>query len=289
MQAAQTDLRDAVPALRVLYGTSTEEQKRTTDIRAADGTVDGLGEFNRPNASAKTTIFIGARLYIEHLQRQVASLQRRVNELEDFRAAVAGPENHRQWKEDFEMREALIRAATVIKTEDESFDEDDESGEEAPKKKKARVTKAKKSDVRSFAAFAVTFSVVPSFFRSATQSEEVSHIYQPATTAEVFQRLPLITAQHATRLLARALPSAFVPSPTLLVEWTWRVMLAIVLAAVVRPILRRFMRGQQHVVPLGGYPLLKDMARAVTRQADKSDVATSLQLAADVVGGGERL
>lgn len=290
VQLAQADLRDSVPALRVLYKTSTEEQKQTTDFRAPDGTVDGLGEFNRPNASAKTTIFVGARMYIELLQARVASLQRRADELETFRTAVAGEENTRQWREDFEAREAIIKATMVANKED-SYDEDEESEEEEPKRKKAKATKGKKNDIQAFAAFAFMFSFLPSASTVlSTSTEEAVHHYthQPASTGQVLQRLPLITAEHTSRLLARVLPPIICPSGNTVFDWTWRFLFAYIAYLLLTPLLRRLQRTERYPVPAGDLSLLaKDAARAVFRKGtiSETDKAAWTRFGAHVVGG----
>ena len=295
VQAAQSDLRDAVPALRVLYGTSTDEQKQSTDFRAADGTVDGLGEFNRPNASAKTTIFLGARMYIELLQDRVNILQRKVEELEAFRAAVAGQDNLRQWREDFEGREAVRQAALqAVKREEESSDDEEESEEEAPKRKKPRATKSKKStDVRAFAAFAISFAFLPSatsLFPSTAQNEILGHVYQPATTTQILRRLPMITAAHISRLLARALPVAIAPTPSTLFDWTWRLLLAYSFTLVLRYMSRHWNQTQEYPVPVGKSSIfVKDAFRAMMprKQIASADCAAWTKLASQVVGGGK--
>lgn len=211
VQAAQADLRDAVPALRVLYGTSTEEQKQTTDFRAPNGTVDGLGEIARPNSSAKATIFVGAKLYIELLQRRVGRLERKVQELEAFRSAVAGEDDLNAWRQDFESRQ-----------QDEPIpsppDYDDDEDEEEVPSKKAKTA-------RAFAAFAMAFAFLPS---SSTTSSPSGVISNP-TTAQVISRFPHIAAEHATRVLA---PFGLAP----LVDWTFRLLATMLVAFLFAPL-----------------------------------------------------
>jgi hypothetical protein len=294
-----------VPALRVLYGTSTEEQKQTTDILAEDGTVDGLGKFTRPNASAKTTIFLGARMYIELLQDRVAMLNRKVDELESFRTLVAGEENVRAWRAEFDAKEAAIKAEKEVKIDEDSLDDESEaeSEEEEPKRKKARVTKpkpattsgAKKSAVaiRGFAAFAVSFSFLPSASTvlKATENTTFAREYVPATTTQIIKRLPLITAEHATRLLERNLPSAIVPHPQSLVNLVWHGLIAVVLVALVWPMFKRWTHGARGKI---GQTHLGDIARdavgVILRRGssiDRSEVAIWTGLAAEIIGRGE--
>lgn len=266
VQAAQSDLRDAVPALRVLYGTSTDEQKRTTDIKAADGSVDGLGEITRPNASAKTTIFVGARMYIELLQQRVASQQRRIDELEQYRSAVGGESELEAWKTDFESRESVMRemlkaAAAAASSAESEEDEEEEEEEEEPtpppaKRKRGRKPKQQPDEsvdsaaaasannsptaanagaaVRVFAAFAMTFSFLPSAdktFTSVPLTSAVGPLSDPST-GQVISQLPIITAEHASRLLARTFPAAAVPGPSTIVEWTWRLFVGVAIALI---------------------------------------------------------
>jgi len=286
-------LRDSVPALRVLYGTSTEEQKQTTDIKFPDGSVDGLGEITRPNASAKTTIFVGAKLYIELLQERVAGLQRQVEELENYRSAVGGQEDLDGWKADFNQRETqrreLQRIADQLKQADESEEdgEDDEEDEEEVevKRKKARKVPAKKETtstvVRTFAAFAMTFSFLPSAGETFTTIPVDSSLpLANPTTGEVISRLPIITAEHASRLLARGLPSSTVPHPTTLVEWSWRILVAIVVAAVLGPIFRRLSKMTQP----GLVTTIKESAKYAFRVEGRTN-ATTASYAAGIVGG----
>lgn len=308
VQQAQADLRDAVPALRVLYGTSNEEQKLTTDIRAADGTVDGLGEVTRPNASAKATILIGARMYIELLQRRTAMLQRKAAELEAWRAAVSGQQDLDAWRTDFDSREAVLAAhlAAIAQAKEDALEdaETEEEEEEAAPKKRKRTTKAvakpkateskAASGVRTFAAFAVSFSLMPSaskLFKSSSHVAHpaVMHTAGEVSTPEVIGRLPLIFAEHSSRLLARALPAPFVPAPTTIVDWTTKLLVTIILAFVLGPFLDHLSRpyedkdtGAGNIVGFVG-DLLKLCAGRVTAPSqDWND------LAARVVGGLSR-
>lgn len=312
VQAAQADLRDSVPALRVLYGTSNDEQKRTTDLRAADGTVDGLGEITRPNASAKTTIFLGARLYIELLQRRVTMLQRKVNELEGFRNAVAGEDDLRQWQEEFDAQERERQAKVAqAKVEEDSFDEEDEEDEDEDEPKRKRFRAAPKprgkhgakskedpnfgsgsagGGVRIFAAFAMSFSLLPSastLFKQSTQETG------PVASGKVLSRLPLITAEHTSRLLSRGLPDSAVPHANTLVDWGWRLLVGVVLTVLLGPLIQRWTRPRKGEVPAGSVSgiaqdLLKLATCKWTKGEDESDSSWN-SLAAGSLGNGELL
>ncbi|WWC59724.1 uncharacterized protein I303_102286 [Kwoniella dejecticola CBS 10117] len=330
VQAAQADLRDAIPALRVLYDTSTEEQKLTTDFRAADGTVDGLGEVTRPNASAKATILIGARMYIELLQKRSAMLQRKVNELEAFRLAVAGQDDLMRWQTDFNGREAAIQAAAdaaaALKMEEESNEDDDDEGDEeeeeqpkrkrtktaavpgkprgkpGPKKKEQNTTLAQSAangGLRMFAAFAVSFSFLPSasnvLQKTSTQAATNGQILPSgaigqASTGQILSALPLITAEHTSRLLAKGLPDPIVPAPHTLVDWTWRLLVAVILAFSIGPIIGRLTR-QNEKKKAGNFSnLASDCVQAViatgtkVKKADQ-DQAYWVSHAAGIIGG----
>ncbi|WVQ69537.1 uncharacterized protein L199_007757 [Kwoniella botswanensis] len=328
VQAAQADLRDAIPALRVLYATSTEEQKRTTDFRAADGTVDGLGEVTRPNASAKATILIGAKKYIELLQRRSAMLQRKVDELEAFRLAVAGEDNLKLWQADFGARESLIQAAAeaaAMKAEEDSLDEDDdvdeEEEEQQPKRKRVKTATApkqtrskpgpKKKDqnsttttaqnvasggLRMFAAFAVSFSFLPSasnvLKQTSTQSSTStmpSAVIGQATTGQILSKLPLITAEHTSRLLARGLPGPIAPAPHTLIDWTWRLLVAVILAASMGPIISHWTKSEEKKKAGNISLFAKDCARLIVPVGKKvkasDDQAYWNQKAANIIGG----
>jgi hypothetical protein len=276
-----------------LYGTSTDEQRQTTDIKLADGSVDGLGEITRPNASAKTTIFVGAKLYIELLQERVAGLQRQVEELENYRSAVGGQEDLDSWKSDFNQRETQRREmkelADRLKQADESeegSEEDEEEEEVVVKRKKARKTPVKKEDtsstvVRTFAAFAITFSFLPSAGETFTSIPVDSSLpFSNPTTGEVISRLPIITAEHATRLLARGLPSSSIPHPTTLVEWSWRILVAIVVAAILGPIFRRLSRMTQPGLAI----TIKESAKYACRVEGTTN-PTTISYAAGIAGG----
>lgn len=312
VQQAQADLRDAVPALRVLYGTSSEEQKQITDIRAADGTVDGLGEVTRPNASAKATILIGARMYIELLQRRTASLQRKVAELESWRLAVGGPDDLEAWRTDFDAREAVLAAqlaaAAALNRSDDSGDDDSEEEEVAPRKR-PRVTKKAKATpdnkvgqgMKAFAAFAVSFSLMPSasnlFNNAPSHAASSSGSVYTATASpftgelarhQVISRLPLITAEHGSRLLGRVLPSAIVPGPHTIVDWTFKLLAAMALVFILGPIFERVTRKHRDEKTgaggVGGF--VRDAVQAhVGSSVD--DVGEWNTLAAGIVGGGE--
>ncbi|WVR04837.1 hypothetical protein IAU60_001849 [Kwoniella sp. DSM 27419] len=329
VQAAQADLRDAIPALRVLYDTSTEEQKQTTDFRAPDGTVDGLGEVTRPNASAKATILIGARMYIELLQKRSAMLQRKVNELEAFRLAVAGEDDFRGWQGEFDAKEREIQAAfdaaALLKMEDDSLDEDDDVDEEEdnePKRKKPKTVAAPKAPrakpgpkskkdqavnlaqtavgggLRVFAAFAMSFSFLPSASTvlkqdpaETTSAGQVlaSGSVGSATTRQIVARLPLITAEHTSRLLARSLPAAVVPAPHTLIDWTWRLLVAVLLAMCMSPVIARWTKPVSQKRKAGNLEVFAaDCAALVMRRKGEDTDAEWTKLAAGIVGGSVR-
>ncbi|WVQ79827.1 hypothetical protein IAT38_001927 [Cryptococcus sp. DSM 104549] len=313
VQAAQADLRDAIPALRVLYDTSTEEQKLTTDVRAADGTVDGLGEVTRPNASAKATILIGARMYIELLQRRSAMLQRKVDELEAFRVAVGGEEDMRRWQEEFAAREAEIQRkadeAAAVKEEEESMDdaEEEEEEEEGPKRKRAKAapkprakpgpkgkaaTSAVANGARVFAAFAMSFSLVPSstkVYTPATPFTTSQVLSANLTTTQILSRLPLITAEHTSRLIGRALPEAVTPGAHTLVDWCWRLMVAVLLVVSMGPLIAKWTKVVDGVKVGRVEEMVKDVGRMVVRREVKGGKrdgeAAWEKLAAEFLGG----
>lgn len=291
VQQAQGDLRDAVPALRVLYGTSTEEQKATTDIRAPDGTVDGLGEVTRPNASAKATILIGARMYIELLQRRTATLQRKVEELENFRMMAEGPVNFENWRADFNQREAVIAAQAAAlaaaREKDESGEDDEDSDDgEAPGRKRKRVTKKSPTtnNVRAFAAFAATFALFPSSNVYTPSTAHTAQQLSEMSKGKVLARLPFITAEHSSRLLARALPTALVPSPNLIVDWTMRIFFTMFLVWLFGPLVERAARKHRHKeTGAGSLRLMAKDALQVNKPERLS--AEWNALAAQIVGG----
>lgn len=308
VQAAQAELRDSVPALRVMYGTSTEEQKATTDFRAADGTVDGLGEISRPNASAKATIFVGAKLYIELLQRRTASLQRKVAELEQWRSAVGGGDDLAQWQADFDAREAQIQAQldALIKSQeiDEDDDDDDDDDDEATKKRrrpapKGRSKKLKSEDlggVRVFAAFAMSFTLVPSastLLKHAPASSDMTpgHVLSgKLTPTEIIAHIPLIAAEHVSRLLGKGFPSVLVPHPHTLVDWSWRLLVTLVLVVLLGPFVRRWSRRDEDTGAGDIVEMAKDTVRLASRRWAPHDVDESswLHLAASVIGQGKQ-
>ena len=280
VQAAQADLRDSVPALRVLYGSSTEEQLAMTDFRAPDGTVDGLGEINRPNASAKTTIFLGARMYIELLQSRVSTLQRKVNELEEFRMAVAGADDLARWQMDFDMRESEIQASMPVKHDSDELEDEEESEEEEPKRKRAKKASSA-GNGRGFAAFALSLTLWPgaSNLLGSKVSPKVIPGGESATSAA------MITAEHVSRLLAMFIPMAFVPGADTLVSWTWKICLLAVLFVIIRAVIARQARNN---VIIGNYAsMAKDAAAVIV--GVKSSVEDSLWTikAAEMLGKGE--
>jgi Sec-independent protein translocase protein TatA len=291
VQVAQADLRDSVPALRVLYGTSNPEQLATTDIKHADGSVDGLPEVSRPNASAKATILNGARMYIELLQERVAGLQRKVDELETYRLAVGGERDLAQWRADFNQRESArqteIRRMRAEQEHDD--DDDDDEEDEPPKKRKAPPPRKKAktepdagSAVRVFAAFAMSFSLVPS--ASTLLSHHPNTDITPgrvlsgsATPTQIIARLPLITAEHVHALLVRTAPwmSAAVPAPGTMVDWVWRLLVGAVLLLVLGPIVQGYFGG--------GLGNVWSMAKEYAGRKEEADE----EYAASVAGRGE--
>ncbi|GHJ83990.1 hypothetical protein NliqN6_0392 [Naganishia liquefaciens] len=60
-------LRDSVPRLRQVYGTSLPLELATTDREDARGLMGGLEPLGKPT---KKTVMLGARLYIEHLETE---------------------------------------------------------------------------------------------------------------------------------------------------------------------------------------------------------------------------
>ena len=294
VQAAQADLRDAVPALRVLYGTSTDEQRATTDFRDVDGTVDGLGEITRPNASAKTTIFLGARMYIELLQSRVASDERRIAELEAFRMAVAGEEDLMRWRADFEHREAELRASMPARgdSSEDGADDDESSEEDEPKRKKpkkaaARGSASSAAGMRAFAAFAMSFTLLPSATKLVGPSGPSSSGQSlDMATGRVLGQLPLITAEHISRLLANYLPQILTPGPQALVDWTWRILCGCLLYIVLRPLFQR----KKSESTIGSVTeMVKDAALMLVRSGkNETDDSRWVSLAAGILGKGER-
>jgi hypothetical protein len=293
-----------------LYGTSTEDQKATTDFRAVDGSVDGLGEITRPNASAKATIFIGARMYIELLQRRTATLQRKVAELEQWRATVGSVDELKRWQANFDAREAqlqekadaLARAKAAEEDDDDDEDEDEEEEDTRKRRKPAPKGKSKKSKseqlggVRVFAAFAMSFSLVPS------ASTLLKHTPAPAdvtpghvlsgklTPTEVISRIPLITAEHVSRLLARGLPATVVPHPHSLVDWSWRLLVALVLIVLLGPLVQRWSKRDEETSAGSLVKMFKESAKLATARCitwDDADDAAWLSLAAGIVGQGK--
>ena len=291
VQAAQADLRDAVPALRVLYGTSTDEQRATTDYRDVDGLVDGLGEITRPNASAKTTIFLGARMYIESLQARVSSYERRIAELEGFRMAVAGEEDLIRWRADFEYREAELRASMPTKPDssEDGADDDESSEEDEPKRKKPKKAAGRApsgAGMRAFAAFAMSFTLLPSATKLVGPSDPSSSGQAVDTaTGHVLGQLPFITAEHVSRLMARYLPDMVSPGPQTLVDWTWRILCGCLLYVVLRPLFQRKSRESR----VGSVTeIAKDAAMMLVRSGkNEADEARWTSLAAGILGKGE--
>ncbi|ODN79479.1 hypothetical protein L202_03450 [Cryptococcus amylolentus CBS 6039] len=315
VQAAQADLRDAIPALRVLYGTSTPEQAATIDIKAADGTVDGLGEVTRPNASAKATILTGARMYIELLQRRSAKLQRMTDELQDFRKTVEGEAGFGAWKSQFDAKEAEIEryeaeqlAIRIAREEEEESDED--GGEEAdqePSKKRKRAAPAPKkprapakskvqataaAGARVFAAFALSFSFAPpaSTILHPVPQSSTSQLLGPLTKRQVLSRVPILTAEHTSRLLARALPSTITPGPEALVEWTWKLLIAALLAVLMRSVISRWSTQDKRPTTPGSLRgVVQDLVEFATDKNEGRDEDDWEHLAAAIVGNSAPL
>ena len=298
VQAAQADLRDAVPALRVMYGTSTPEQLATTDIRLADGSVDGLPEVSRPNASAKATILSGARQYIELLQDRTAGLQRRVEELEAYRLAVGGQAELDRWKADFAQREAVLQAEVRDKRQQVEMDDDDsEEEEEKEKPKKKKKASSDAPVARVFAAFAMSFSLVPSASTLLSHHPDIDItpgrvLAGTATPTQVIARLPLITAEHVHALIQRMIPlpiaQALVPSPGAMVDWTWRILVAVILMLVLGPILQKWTGSAQGKAPTGAgnmIQLVQDLTGDVEEDRKEWDEYAAAIAGRDVVPG----
>ncbi|WVQ75848.1 hypothetical protein IAR50_005481 [Cryptococcus sp. DSM 104548] len=314
VQAAQADLRDAIPALRVLYGTSTPEQAATVDIKAVDGTVDGLGEVTRPNASAKATILIGARMYIEVLQRRSAKLQRMADELERFRKAVEGEAGFGAWKSQFDAKEAEIEryeaeqlAIRIKQEEEEESDEEGGEEDEEPSKKRKRAAPAPKkprapvkskvqasaaAGARVFAAFALSFSFAPSastILHPVPQSS-TAQVLGPLTKRQILSRVPILTAEHTSRLLARSLPSVFTPGPEALMDWIWRLLIAALLAVVMRSVVFKWsVHDKRSAAPGSLRGVVEDVVGVVTRKTEGGDEDAWERLAAEIVGSSTPL
>jgi hypothetical protein len=254
-----------------------------------------LAELGRPNASAKTTIFVGARMYIELLQRRVKGLERKVEDLEKFRRAVGGDVEFERWRSEFTAREQeRERLEVKLEVEDEGSEDEESEEEEQPKKKRGRkkgtTNKPKESKdslgVTAFAAFATTFSLLPSagtVFNAEGGEVGLGHVFTgEATRGEVLRRLPVITAEHAERLLKRGLPGVMVPSAGSIVDWTWRAFVGVVLALLVGWLFRR-KRDDRGVGRLS--VVLEDAGKAVIGRREGGEEWTGL--AAAIVGKGK--
>jgi len=236
-------------------------------------------------------------MYIELLQARTATLQRKVDELSAWRSSIAGMDNLVAWQHDFEARESVIRMANEAKrqldtSDDDDSDEEEEDVEPQPRKK-ARMaplpkkTKKVKSDdmggVRVFAAFAMSFSLVPSASTLLRHSDNVDitpgHVLAgKVTPTEVIARLPLITAEHTSRLLGRVLPDMLVPHPHTMVDWTWRLLVALVLVVLLGPMISRWSRDEETGVG-SIVDITKDSMKLALRKWMKADREEGVWLA----------
>ena len=218
-------------------------------------------------------------MYIELLQSRVASLERKVGELESFRLAVAGEDDLTRWRDDFDAREQEIQAALPVKMESDDGDDDESSEEDEPKRKKARKPTKAKTGYRAFAAFAMSFTLLP----SASKVVDTAPSSSQAVQGHVLGKLPIITAEHVSRLLARVLPSLLTPGPQALVDWTWRIMFGFVLYYALRPIFQR----KKADSPVGSVSeMAKDLVQLAMPRKTEDDPRWT-NLAAGIVGKGE--
>lgn len=266
-------LRDTVPRLRHLYGTSTELQSKTTDIEI-EGKVCGVEDLGKPT---KKTVMEGARKYIVYLEREMARQNRRADYAENFISAAMGQtfdswkHGANEWLRQEQVEPDRLAAAeekrlrSVYLDEAGSDEEDEDEEEEKPKKRKrpsgenkpaekkaitgkpASAKKARKSAALPGAGVVLSsFSVAYTFFPKATSvfTSSSAGSNSSATHGRVLAMdTPLKVATHSSAFLARALPQEIVPHPDDLMDWTMLIVLAIGLTALTWYVLERFIIG----------------------------------------------
>lgn len=87
-------LRDSVPRLRQVYGTSLPSETETTDKPDEDGLIGGVGEIGKPT---KQTVMVGARMYIEHLESQLHTETYLRSKDEAVLISLMGGESSQAW------------------------------------------------------------------------------------------------------------------------------------------------------------------------------------------------
>lgn len=218
-------------------------------------------------------------------------MQRQVDELEQYRLAIGGQADLDKWRTEFRAKEAL-RVADLAPIKDE-LDEgsESESEDEAPKKRKRAPKKGDSNGVRVFAAFAMSFSLVPSastLLRHQPVGDiSPGHVLSgEATPTQVISRLPLITAEHISAMLTQVLPSAIVPTPGVMVDWTWRLLVAAVLVLVMGPMIRAWTKGDDEVPAGDVVELSKDVVKLGLRIKGE-EAEEWVEYAARVLGKGK--
>lgn len=93
---ALDSLRDSVPRLRQVYGTSLPSEIETTDKPDEDGLVGGVSEIGKPT---KQTVMLGARMYIEYLEMKdhAGEAKRERSDRVLMRLLGTGPDSGDKW------------------------------------------------------------------------------------------------------------------------------------------------------------------------------------------------
>ena len=91
---ALDSLRDAVPRLRQVYGTSLPSELETTDRQGEDGLMGGIGEIGKPT---KQTIMLGARMYIEYLEMKGQAGEAKRERSDRVLMRLLGADSQEKW------------------------------------------------------------------------------------------------------------------------------------------------------------------------------------------------
>ena len=121
-------LRDSVPRLRQVYGTSLPLELATTDREDGRGLMGGLEPLGKPT---KKTVMLGARLYIEYLETEQRVQAVRLGRAEDALRARLGGEEWSVWKIETEHQAMRVREEYAALLEDKAKIRAGQAGDEA--------------------------------------------------------------------------------------------------------------------------------------------------------------
>lgn len=189
-------LRDSVPRLRQVYGTSLPIELATTDQEDPRGLMGGLEPLGKPT---KKTVMLGARLYIEHLETEQRVQAVRIGRAEEALRARMKSDEWARWMMETEHQAARVRDEYGRLLEDKTkiraaaaesgtVDPDAEDDEEDDVRPKKRARADDKKPPRQPAARKPRSSVTSTTSQSSSSTAATAAFYSFGLAYVLFPR-----------------------------------------------------------------------------------------------------